>query len=95
MRDILLAIGANNCDAIAIHAYTHGYAADLVFSNAKMQPPFDNRHYNFYTYKDQMNAIPENMRHLPVYLTEANGDREANDATWPFGNNGWIKNAYN
>jgi hypothetical protein len=95
MRDILLAIGPANCDAIAIHAYSHGYAADLVFDEAKMSPPFDQRHFHFYTYRDQMEAIPVAMRHLPVYLTEANGDREEHgEPTWPFGNNGWIKNAY-
>jgi hypothetical protein len=95
MRDILLAIGPDNLDAIAIHAYSHGYDADLVFNDVKMAPPFDNRHFHFYTYKDQMEAIPNEMRHLPVYLTEANGDREEHgEPTWPFGNNGWIKNAY-
>ncbi len=95
MQDILLAIGPEQCDAIAIHAYSHGYSPDLVFSNATMDPPFQNRHYHFFTYKDHMNAIPKNMRHLPVYLTEMNGDREPGSGdTWPFGNNGWIKNAY-
>ncbi len=95
MRDILLAIGPDECDAIAIHAYSHGYDAKKVFDTAKMSPPFDRYHYHFYTYKDQMEAIPEKMRHLPVYLTEANGDREEHgEPTWPFGNNGWIKNAY-
>ncbi|MCG3212250.1 MAG: hypothetical protein FOGNACKC_05898 [Anaerolineae bacterium] len=94
LRDILLAIGPGGADAIAIHAYSHGYKADLVFSDAKMNPPFQNRYYNFYVYRDFMNAIPENMRQLPVYLTEMNGDKEPNGDTWPFGNNGWIKNAY-
>ena len=96
MRDILAAIGAKNCDAIAIHAYSHGYAPELVFSEAKLgNPLFTQYYYNFYTYKDQMEIIPEDMRHLPVYLTEANGDREEHgEPTWPFGNNGWIKNAY-
>jgi hypothetical protein len=94
MRDMLLAIGPEQCDAIAIHAYSHGYGAEMVFSEARMEAPFEKRYYNFYTYRDQMNAIPANMRHLPVYLTEANGDREAGGETWPFGNNGWIKNAY-
>ena len=97
LRDILLAIGPNDIDAISIHTYTHGYSPDLVFSDAKMGAPgFQHRHYNFYAYKDQMEAIPENMRHLPVYLTEMNGDREGGEGgpTWPFGNNGWIKNAY-
>ncbi len=96
LRDILLAIGPDECDAISIHTYSHGYDPALVTSEAKMDPPFDNRHYNFYAYRDQMEAFPENMRHLPVYLTEANGDREehAPDPTWPYGNNGWIKAAY-
>jgi len=99
-RDILLALGPENCDAISIHAYSHGYAPEMVFSEATMNPPFQNRYYNFFTYRDHMNAIPKNMQHLPVYLTEANGDKEPgmaggpNQVTWPFGNNGWIKNAY-
>lgn len=94
MRHMLLAIGPENCDAIAIHAYSHGYNPDLVFSESKMGSPFENYCFHFRTYRDQMAAIPENMRHLPVYLTEANGDQEPDGATWPFGNNGWIKNAY-
>ena len=104
MRDILLAIGANHCDAIAIHAYSHGYDPALVTSNEKMQS-FPNRFYHFLTYQEQMRAIPENMRNLPVYLTEANGDRDPaiptppdgqdkNVNTWNQGNNGWIKTAY-
>ncbi len=94
-HDILVAIGPENCDGMAIHAYSHGYSPDLVFDEGKMGPPFQNYHYHFRTYRDLMNAVPENMRHLPVYLTEMNGDREGeNGPTWPFGNNGWIKNAY-
>jgi hypothetical protein len=95
-HDILVAIGPENCDAMAIHAYSHGYRPEMVFDETKMGPPFDKYHYNFFTYKDQMNVIPENMRHLPVYLTEMNGDREGgpHGPAWPFGNNGWVKNAY-
>jgi hypothetical protein len=95
-HDILVAIGPENCDAMAIHAYSHGYRPEMVFDETKMGPPFDKYFYNFFTYKDLMNAVPENMRHVPVYLTEMNGDREGghNGPTWPFGNNGWIKNAY-
>ncbi len=94
-RDILAAIGPENCDGMAIHAYSHGYKPEMVFNADKMGAPFQSYYYNFYTYKDLMNAVPKNMRHLPVYLTEMNGDREGhNGPTWPFGNNGWIKNAY-
>ena len=89
MRDLLLAIGADNCDGIAIHAYTHGYDPALVYSKHKMNPPFQNRYFNFYTYQDQMNIIPAAFRGLPVYLTESNGDDR-----WPNVNSGWVKNAY-
>jgi hypothetical protein len=104
MRDILQAIGPRNCDAIAIHAYSHGYDPALVTSEEKMQS-FPNRFYQFFTYKEQMQAIPNLMRQLPVYLTEANGDRDPaiptpsdgqdkNINTWNKGNNGWVKAAY-
>ncbi|MCB0191810.1 MAG: N-acetylmuramoyl-L-alanine amidase [Anaerolineae bacterium] len=99
-QDMLLAIGPNDCDGIAIHAYSHGYEPHMVTNDAKMGWPFENYYFNFYTYRDQMNAIPQAFRDLPVYLTEANGDvqdkKESHEpgATWPFGNNGWIKAAY-
>jgi len=76
-------------DAIAIHTYTHGSDAGLIASTQTMDPPFQNCHYNFYCYKDFMNAIPEKMRHLPVYITEADQD----DA-WLNVNNGWVQAAY-
>lgn len=94
LRDMLLAIGPENCDGISIHAYSHGYSPHLVFDDAKMDPPFSQYHWHFRTYRDQMNAIPPAFRHLPVYLTEANGDREPNGVRWPDVNSGWIKNAF-
>ena len=94
MRDILRAIGHENCDAIAIHAYSHGYNPNLIFSEEKMGPPFQNYHYHFRTYQNQMNAIPKAFQDLPVYLTEANGDEDPGGVRWPDVNRGWIKNAY-
>ncbi len=94
MRDILLAIGRENCDSIAIHAYSHGYRPDLVFNEQKMNAPFQNYHFHFRTYRDQMNIIPAAFRDLPVYLTEANGDVDPGGVKWPDVNSGWIKNAY-
>lgn len=61
-------------DGFAIHSYTHGYNVSLVTSSARMQAPFQNRHYEFRTYRDYLEAIPDELHHLPVYLTEANGD---------------------
>ncbi|RME72913.1 MAG: hypothetical protein D6784_12770 [Chloroflexi bacterium] len=89
LRDILLAIGPGNCDGIAIHAYTHGVEPDLVFSEQKMGPPFENYHFHFRTYRDQLQAIPPAFRHLPVYLTEMDQDEP-----WENANRGWVKNAY-
>jgi hypothetical protein len=62
------------CDGYAIHAYTHGYDVNLVTSSARMDRPFQNRYYEFYTYRDYCEAIPPDLRRLPVYLTEANGN---------------------
>ena len=89
LRDILSAIGPENCDGIAIHAYTHGVEPALVFSDQKMNAPFNNYDYHFRTYRDQMNIIPLAFRHLPVYLTEIDEDDE-----WENANRGWVKNAY-
>lgn len=89
LRDTLRAIGPNHCDGIAIHAYTHGVEPDLVFSNQKMNAPFDKYNFHFRTYRDQMNAIPGEFRGLPVYLTEIDQDE-----AWENANRGWVKNAY-
>lgn len=89
LRDILTVIGPDNCDGLAIHAYTHGVDPKLVFSDQKMGPPFDKYNFHFRTYRDQMNIVPPAFRHLPVYLTEIDED----DA-WEDANRGWVKNAY-
>ncbi len=87
-QDILHALGPNGCDGITLHTYTHGTDPALVISTDKMQPPFQDRHYNFFVYRDFMAAIPEKMRHLPVYITEADEDHP-----WEDSNRGWVKAA--
>ncbi len=87
--DMLKILGPNGCDGISIHAYTHGADPNLIHTNIYMGSPFGHRQYNFRTYQDFMNGIPTNMRHLPVYLTEA----DQNDA-WQNVNRGWIQRAY-
>jgi murein DD-endopeptidase MepM/ murein hydrolase activator NlpD len=71
--DVITLIGAA-CDGYSIHTYTHGYDVNLVTSSARMDRPFQDRYYEFYTYRDYCEAIPPNLRHLPVYITEANGN---------------------
>lgn len=72
-EDVISVVGTK-CDGFSIHAYTHGYNVALVTSSARMQAPFQSRHYEFRTYQDYLEAIPDALAHLPVYLTEANGN---------------------
>ncbi len=89
LQDILTMLGPTNCDGISIHAYTHGADPKLIYTDAFMNAPFQNRQYNFRAYQDFMNAIPRSMRHLPVYLTETDQD----DA-WRNENTGWVQRVY-
>src|SRR4030042_3163692 len=54
-----------------------------------MELPFAQRRKMFRTYIDFMEAIPQSLRHLPVYLTEVD-----QDVPWANVNNGWIQEAY-
>ncbi len=88
--DMLRLIGPSQCDGITLHTYTHGANPDFIESDARMNPPFDAYHWHFRAYQDFMNAIPDNMRHLPVYITET----DQGDAPWQNANTGWVKRAY-
>lgn len=71
--DVITALDGE-CDGFALHAYCHGYNVALVTSEARMEAPFLNRRYEFRVYLDYLEAIPTELRHLPVYITEANGN---------------------
>lgn len=77
------------CSGIAVHCYSHGHDPVLVTSNTKMDAPYQDRYYNFRAYLDFMDRIPDNKKHLPIYITET----DANDV-WQNVNNGWIQEAY-
>ena len=77
------------CDGIALHTYTHGADRRLITSHDRMDPPFQDRYYQFRTYREFMEAIPASMRSLPVYITETN----QNDP-WARRNTGWVQAAY-
>jgi hypothetical protein len=72
--DCIGAIPKEKIGGFSIHSYTHGYNRHLVMSEAMMNAPFQNRHFEFRTYRDYCIAVPESLAHLPIYLTEANGD---------------------
>ncbi len=88
-QDILALIGSGGLDGMTLHTYTHGSDPGLIYSQATMNPPFANRHYNFIAYQDFMQAIPPALRSLPVYITETD-----QDVPWLDANNGWVRAAY-
>ncbi len=99
---VLNALGPSRVEGLAIHAYTHGGTSaspidpNLVFSEQKMGWPYQNIYYHFRVYQNFMAAIPESMRSLPVWITEANELRELAGYNWdPHGNTSqWVENAY-
>nr|MBC7244507.1 LysM peptidoglycan-binding domain-containing protein [Chloroflexota bacterium] len=88
LADILIFVG-NKCDGIALHTYTHGPEPTKITSYARMNAPFEDRYFEFRTYRQFMEAIPPSMRHLPVYITET----DQNDP-WARTNTGWVQAAY-
>lgn len=76
-------------DWIALHAYTRGYDHNSFHTGAKMNPPWDKHYSNWETLYEFMAAIPTALRHLPVLITEVNGD-----GSWPDHNSNWVQKLY-
>lgn len=76
-------------DALAVHAYTHGSDPALITSEAKMDPPYQDAHYNFRVYRDWLGAVPADLRNAPVYMTETDQNQP-----WLNERNGWIPEMY-
>jgi len=87
-QDILGGL-AGAVDGIAIHTYARDSDPASLASDARMDPPFQNRRKAFRTYIDFAEAIPLELRHLPLYLTETN-----QNTAWPNASTGWIQEAY-
>lgn len=90
-RDILEELGPQVCDGITIHTYTHGADPGLIRSERRVGAPrFSEYNWDFRAYRDFMQAIPDDMQHLPVFITETN----QGDEPWRDHNSGWVKAAY-
>ena len=89
LRMLSMAEILGGVDFIALHTYTHGADPSLVFSEQKMDAPYEDRFYHFYAYRNFMDAIPASLRTSPVFITET----DQNDA-WVDTNSGWVQNAY-
>ncbi|MDQ3249295.1 MAG: M23 family metallopeptidase, partial [Chloroflexota bacterium] len=88
-RDILTLLGSNGCDGFALHTYTHQADPNLITDESTMDPPFQNRRFQFRAYQDFMTAVPTTMRQLPAYITETD-----EDVAWLDQNIGWVQRAY-
>lgn len=88
LADILAALD-DALDGISLHAYSRDADPASIRSEERMAPPFQERRAGFRAYMDFMAAIPEALRHLPVYITEAD-----QDVPWEDANRGWIQGAY-
>jgi len=74
---------------IAIHTYGRDGDPANIVSELRMDAPFHHRRKMFRTYIDFMEAIPQSLRHLPVYLTETD-----QNIAWVDENSGWVREAY-
>lgn len=88
ITDVLHASG-QGFDAIAMHAYSHGYDPGLIWSPETMGPPFQNYFYHFQHFKQQIWALRSAIPTTTFYITEANGD-----GPWPYNSHGWVTEAY-
>lgn len=90
-RDILTHLGPAGCDGITVHTYTDGYDVGFIDQDHFMgNPSFSHRRYHFRTYIDFLEAIPANMRHLPVYITETDQNLTWEDRP----GSEWVQHAY-
>lgn len=93
--DCLKGIGAAKIDGLILHAYTHGHEPQLVTSEVKMGPPYEDIYYHFFVYKNLMEKIPLDMRNKPVLITECNQVPLPNSTlTWKDENSGWVREVY-
>jgi N-acetyl-anhydromuramyl-L-alanine amidase AmpD len=88
-HDLLAELGPRDCDGFTLHAYTHGPDPALITSDEKLDPPFQQYHRHFRAYRDFMGAVPADMRHLPVFITETD-----QVTPWLDQNTGWVRRAY-
>lgn len=82
---------AQQYDGIVLHTYTHGQHPSLIMSEAMMNPPYQNRHYEFRAYRDFMSVIPDGV---PVWITESNPGADPDHKEWVDINSGWCYAAY-
>lgn len=88
-QDVLTLL-QNQCDGLALHAYSRGQMPADVTNAEKYPAPYQNNFKGFLAYRNFLAAVPVAMRQLPVYLTETQpiiGDAPQ----WLNQNTGWAR----
>lgn len=88
LKDILVRLGPHGCDGLALLAPTVD-GDPRMDRDAWLEGDFQSRRRGFRAYRDFMQSIPINMRHLPVYIVETDQFQP-----WEDRNSGWVRNAY-
>ena len=78
-------------DGIALHSYSHGQHPELIASEKMMDPPYQDRHFEFRAYRDFMSVIPDGV---PVWITESNPGADPDHKEWRDINSGWVQGAH-
>jgi len=97
-------------DGIALHTYTHWLNVGLITRPTVFQDPFlqpgtpQEHYYDFQAYRPFAEAIPEQWRERPIYITESNHwvaleheprtPAEEGRVGWVNKDKGWIRAAY-
>jgi len=86
----LLKILKNKVDWIALHAYSTDNSPDTFHQIKPMNAPYSHRSHSFTVLWELMAAIPTEMRHLEVHVTETDMNLE-----WSKNDSGrWIQSMY-
>lgn len=82
-------------DAIILHTYSHTNDPASCSWDVRFRDGLPDLCYDFRNYRNQMEAIPEKWRFLPVHITETNPGAElTQNPAWKDENRGWIVSAY-
>lgn len=88
--ELLKRIGYDKIDYLPIHAYATSPDLENFTDFKPMNSPFQHRSYSFRVFNEYMDAIPKELRHLEVMITECNFN-----GRWKDNHTGrWIQHLY-
>jgi hypothetical protein len=89
-QDVVEACG--EVDGFAVHCYSRSQDQFAPSSESRMGGEFGHLHDGFRAYRDFLEAIPDELAYLPIYITETNPG--ANGDPWRDEDTGWVTAAH-